>query len=281
MNLRKLTWSKLVWHIRHQFSLRIVRRIWLHWFNPLYTLYFNFIFFPFNQAIRFPVFVYGWPRLFAQTGHLKCEKECYPGMVRLNCIIADSPQYAGGNTELNLWGNIIFRGHCHIGSGCRIIVNGLLDLGKNTKIMNGVNITAHTIVKIGAQSRIVHRCQVLDSNYHYMADFKHGIVKRQSHPITIGDYCWVCNSTTVTGGVVIPNKTIVASNSLVNKDMSAIPEESIIGGVPAELIATGFRRIESRAFEMEVNRYFSKHPEATVYTIPEGWGHEICDADDE
>lgn len=278
---RKFTWSKLIRYIRHHYSLNLVRLIWVHWFNPLYTLYFNFIFFPFKQAIHFPVFVYGWPKLFAQTGHLKCIGECYPGMVRLNCTIGGGPQFAGGNTELNLWGDIIFRGKSIIGSGNRIAVSGLLDMGKDTKIMNSCNITAASTVCIGNYSWIVHQCQVLDSNYHFIADFKHGIVKRMEHPIIIGDYCWICNSTTVTGGAVIPNKTIVASNSLVNKDMSAIPEESIIGGVPAELIATGFRRIESRAFEMEVNRYFSEHPEATVYTIPEGRGHEVCDADDE
>ena len=279
MNIRKLTWSKLIGFARHYYSLYIVRALWVHWFNPLYTLYFNLIFFPFKQAVRFPVFVYGWPRLFAQTGHLRCIGSCYPGMVKLNCTIAGAPQYSGGNVELNLWGDIIFRGKCVIGSGSRLTVCGLLDLGADTKIMNFCNITAESVVRIGAQSWIVHRCQVLDSNYHYIADFKHGMVKKRAHPITIGHYCWVCNSSTITGGAVIPNKIIVASNSLVNKDMSNIPEESIIGGIPAKLVAIGYRRIESHQFEGEVNRYFMLHPEADMYPIPEGVGHDICDRD--
>lgn len=166
-----------------------------------------------------------------------------------------------------------------IGSGSRLTVCGLLDLGADTKIMNFCNITAESVVRIGAQSWIVHRCQVLDSNYHYIADFKHGMVKKRAHPITIGNYCWVCNSSTITGGAVIPNKIIVASNSLVNKDMSNIPEESIIGGIPAKLVAIGYRRIESHQFEGEVNRYFMLHPEADMYPIPEGVGHDICDRD--
>lgn len=277
MNIRKLTWSKLISYARLYYSLYIVRTLWVHWFNPLYTLYFNFIFFPFRQAIRLPVFVYGLPRLFAQTGHLKCIGDCYPGMVRLNCTIGGAPQYSGGNIELNLWGDIIFRGKCMIGSGSKLAVSGLLDLGKDTKVMDCCNITAETVVRIGAQSWIVHRCQVLDSNYHYMADFKHGVVKKMARPITIGDYCWVCNSSTVTGGAVIPNKTIVASNSLVNKDMSYIPEESIIGGMPAKLVATGYRRVDSNQLECEVNKYFILHPEMEVYPIQEGISHDICD----
>lgn len=276
---RKFTWSKLIRYIRYHYSLNVVRLIWVHWFNPLYTLYFNFIFFPFKQAIHFPVFVYGWPKLFAQTGHLKCIGECYPGMVRLNCTIGGGPQFAGGNTELNLWGDIIFRGKCIIGSGNRIAVSGLLDMGKDTKIANSCNITAASTVCIGKHSRIAHQCQVLDSNYHFIADFKRGIVKKMDHPITIGDYCWICNSTTVTGGAVIPNKTIVASNSLVNKDMSNMPAESIIGGAPAQLLSTGYRRIDSMQFEVEVSRYFMEHPEAKVYEIPEDTSHNICDAD--
>ena len=47
MNIRKLTWSKLIGFARHYYSLYIVRALWVHWFNPLYTLYFNLIFFPF------------------------------------------------------------------------------------------------------------------------------------------------------------------------------------------------------------------------------------------
>lgn len=44
MNIRKLTWSKLIRFARHYYSLYIVRTLWVHWFNPLYTLYFNLIF---------------------------------------------------------------------------------------------------------------------------------------------------------------------------------------------------------------------------------------------
>ena len=61
--------------------------------------------------------------------------------------------------------------------------------------------------------------------------------------------------------------------------MSNIPEESIIGGIPAKLVAIGYRRIESHQFEGEVNRYFMLHPEADMYPIPEGVGHDICDRD--
>lgn len=269
-------------HVRRLYSIYVVRNLWVHWFNLLYTFYFNLVFFPFRQAFRFPVFVYGWPKMFSQYGRMECVGCCKTGMVRLNITLGGVPQYSAGNIELNIWGKVIFRGKCIIGSGSKLIVgeHGLLDMGEGTKIMNGCNCTAYSEIRIGAQSRIVHRCQLLDTNFHYIADFRRGVVKKQGHPIVIGDYCWVCNSTTVTGGAVIPDKTIVASNSLVNKDMSSIPPESIIGGIPAKLVSVGYRRIESRKLESEVGHYFAAHPEADTYPLPDDVNHSVCDVDE-
>ncbi len=277
MNLRNLTWGKVMKKIRHYYSMYMVRSLWVKWFNPLYTLYFNLIFFPLRQALCFPVFVYGWPRLFCQSGRLRCEGQCYPGMVRLNISIAGAPGYSGGNIELNIAGEVIFRGKCRIGSGSRLAVIGLLDMGEGSKIMQGCNIASWSVVRIGAYSGVTHRCQVMDSNYHYIADFNKGVIRKPGTPITIGAYCWVCNSSTITGGAVIPDKTIVASNSLVNKDMSDIPQESIIGGTPAKLISTGHRRVYNERFEIEVYRYFMFHPEADVYPLSADMSHNICD----
>ena len=267
--------------LRRAYSLFIVRALWTHWFNPLYTLYFNFVFFPLRQAVRFPVYVYGWPRLFSQFGTMECRGVCRPGMVRLNVTIPGGPQYAAGNTQLNIWGKVVFRGACEIGSGNKINVGegGVLDMGGGTKITTFCNVTAYSEIRVGEQSRIVHRCQVFDTNFHFVADFGRGVVPSIARPISIGDYCWICNSTTITGGAVIPDKTIVASNSLVGKDMSAIPPESIIGGVPAKLLCTGRRKVESRRFNAALLKYFAETPAAKCYVMPEDVDHSVCDVD--
>lgn len=263
---------------------RVVQRfyplIWENWFNPLYTLLFNFIFFPYRQAVRFPLWIYGWPRVYALNGRMECQGMCRPGMVRFNITNYGSPQAALASTELNLRGRIIFRGKCMICTSCRINVGdyGTFDIGANTKIMTQCNITAYSRIVLGAQSRIVHRGQVMDTNFHYIMNMESRTVNAQAFPIIIGDYCWVCNSTTVTGGAVIPNKTIVASNSLVNRDMSSIPEESIIGGVPAKLVKTGFRRVESDNLNRELGHFFHDHPEAKRAFVQTA-DHGVCDID--
>lgn len=273
---------KTIDKLREAYSDRILKKLWSHWFNPLYTIYFNFIFFPLRQAIKFPVFIYGWPKLFSQFGTMECIGKCETGMVRINVTIPYSPQCAVGNTQLNIKGKIIFRGKCEIGTGNKINVEkqGILELGDDTKILTFCNVSAYTKMSIGAHSRIAHRCQIFDANFHYVADFNKHIVRRFSRKIFIGEYCWICNSSTISSGAIIPDKTIVASNSLVGKDFSSIPPESIIGGIPAKLISTGHRRVESRKFLIKIMKFFEENPMCNQFNIDLDTPHSICDVDD-
>ena len=277
----KISSEKLKSRIGRFYANHVERLPYINWFNPLITLYLNFRSFPLRQAWRLPVFVYGWPRLYSLFGSMECVGKCKPGVVVLNKTIDGMPNNPGTDTAINNWGKIIFHGRCQIYTANKINIgkDATLELGEDTKIMCMVNITAHKYVGIGAQSRIVHRCQVMDSNFHFIADFNKGIVKRYCKPIHIGDYCWICNSSTIAAGARIPDKTIVASNSLVNKDMSDIPEESIIGGQPAKLIATGYRRIESRKLEKEIHHFFSENSDVNVFNLPQKVSHSICDVD--
>lgn len=86
-------------------------------------------------------------------------------------------------------------------------------------------------------------------------------------------YC----SSTITGGAIIPDKTIVASNSLVGKDFSDIPSESIVGGVSAKLISTGYRRIENTKWEDEIKKYFVTHKDAPYFEFDNNISYDICD----
>ena len=240
------------------------------WFNPFATLYLNLRCVPLKQALKFPVFVFGRPRLYSTFGHIRFPDGCKTGMVRFNVSISDGPQCEVGNSELNLWGTLIFRGKCTIGTSNKICIGmkGVLDMGNMTKITILCNVSAFRKVKVGHHSWIVHRCQVFDTSYHYTADFRYGEgrIRDIARPIVIGNYCWICNSSTITAGVVIPNKTIVASNSLVSKDMASIPEESLIGGIPAKLLFTGIVRVEKHL--SDIFWYFKDNPEQEVFTFP-------------
>lgn len=274
-----MSWKKIKKYIGTAYVYGFEKLIFVNWFNPLITLYLNFRSFPFSQAIKLPVFVYGWPRLFSLYGSMECVGTCKTGMIKINQTNTNMPSHTGKATEINNWGKILFHGKSLIYTNIKIDVKhkGILEIGNDTKISIMCNIVAFTHVTIGNHTRIAHRCQLIDSNNHFIADFNKHRVRKMFHPIHVGDYCWICNSSTLTGGAVIPSRTILASNSLVGKDMSSIPDNSIIGGVPAKLISSGHRRVENRGFVKEIFKFFKEHPDEDFYEFDENREPSSCD----
>lgn len=273
--------SQFLTHIGSLYVILFERVPYLNWFNPLITLYLNLRSFPFKQAWRIPVFVYGWPKLFSLQGSMICVGKCKTGMIRLNQTNPTMPNNPGASTAIFNRGKIIFHGKAVIYTANKISVwsNGMLELGEDVRIMCMCNVTAFSYIKIGNHTRMAHRSQILDANYHYIANFAKHCIPNHKGRIEIGAYCWICHSTTVAQGARIPDKTIVASNSLVNKDMLFIPPMSIIGGVPAKLITSGVRRVESIALEHKIRDYFSQYPDEMFYPLSEDEDPSICDID--
>lgn len=87
-----------------------------------------------------------------------------------------------------------------------------------------------------------------------------GVAKRHTGKVIIGDSCWVGNKVTINKGTVLPNQTIVAGSSLVNKDFTQYGEAATIGGLPAKFITQGIRRIVNLKKEVELDAYFKEHP---------------------
>lgn len=155
-----------------------------NWFNPLATLYLNIRCVPFSQAWKFPIFVYGKPKFFSTYGKISFPEKCYSGMVHFNESVGGGPQCECGNSELNLWGKLIFRGPCTIGTSNKLTIgeHGVMDIGAHTKITILCNVVAYEKVLLGNHSWIVHRCQVMDTNFHYLACFgENGGQKKYPH----------------------------------------------------------------------------------------------------
>jgi len=249
----------------------------INWFNPFLTIWLNFRSFPISQAWRLPVSVYGQPKFYNLSGSMRIESKPKFGMIKFNQSRPGSPSLQSVQSELFNQGTIIFKGPGEIGTGNKIRVapNATLDIGANFKITDMVNVGCYTKIHIGERSWIVHRCQVLDANYHSVANFQKMIIPKWARPIYIGDDCWICNSTTVTGGAVIPDTTIVASNSLAGKDYSEIGNNAMIGGTPAKLIAKGVRRVNNKIYEKAISTYYKENPNG-MFQIPEDWEINEC-----
>lgn len=98
--------KRIIRKLNELYTKYIECMLYVNWFNPLVTIYLNFRSFPLQQAIKFPVFVYGWPRLYSLYGWMRCENICKTGMIRLNMSNAGAPQYEK-EMAINNWGGNI------------------------------------------------------------------------------------------------------------------------------------------------------------------------------
>ncbi len=135
---------------------------------------------------------------------------------------------------------IINRGHIKIGSLTRFISTiqpVLIDVDRDCKLIigdncriNGVNISVQSKVVIGNNCRIAPHTIIMDSDHHDIANrIEHGKTK----PIIIKDDVWVATRSMILKGVTIGKGAVVASGSVVTKD---VPAYSVVAGVPAKVI---------------------------------------------
>lgn len=233
-----------------------------NWLNPFATFYLNFRSFSFNQAIKFPVWVYGRPRLYSLNGSMKIEGKVEGGMIKFNCTNM-GPSNMGVQSEIINQGLIIFRGKGMIRTGNRLNIekNAVLEIGDRFIIGDMCNFSCSLSITIGCNTRIAHRSQILDSNFHYVANMNDGVVPPIQRPIVIGRNCWICNTSTISAGAIIPDYSIITSNSLVNKNFSLIKPYSIIGGIPAKFIRSGYVLINNQNIVSEINSYYTSFQE--------------------
>lgn len=181
---------------------RIENIIASKWFNPFATLWLNFRSLPLSQAIRLPVFVYGRPNIYSLSGKIVFNCMLKMGMVKFNYSATGAPQNMSVQSEILNQGTIIFHGGGLIGTGnkLRIGFDAVLELGRNFKIMDACNIACFKKIVIGDNSWIVHRSQVMDTDFHFIADLNRGEISPMKKEIFIGKHCWICNSSTILKG---------------------------------------------------------------------------------
>jgi acetyltransferase-like isoleucine patch superfamily enzyme len=241
-----------------------------NWINPFLTFYINFAFLPLRQAIKFPIWIYSKTKFLDLKGIFIIDTDkIYNGMITIGKT--NDAAASGEGTEILNGFKIIFKGKARIGCGCRILVfsKGELIIGDNF-IMNNQNIiVCCNHLEIGNTVIMGHQNQISDTNSHYMYDFKNKTAKNNNDPIFIGNYCWIGNRISIMKGTTIPDYTIVGSNSLLNKKY-IIPEGTVLAGIPAKEIASGYAPIWNWAVERKLSEYFKlSQSSESVYQFPE------------
>ncbi len=106
---------------------------------------------------------------------------------------------------------------------------GKLIIGKNSRV-NGAHIDAQMLVDIGENVRIAPYTIILDSDFHDVANhFADGVSK----PIIIKNNVWIATRATILKGVTIGENAVVATGSVVTRD---VPANAIVAGIPAKVV---------------------------------------------
>lgn len=234
--------------------------------NWIKTLYINFKLLPFSQARHLPILVYGKCDVeIGDRGQIQLKSRAMFGSI----FIGNNDSYAWGKkksqynkTYFSINGNVVFNGTYHfIGNGCKVYVaeNACLTMGNNVYFNCDNKIICSNSITIGENTRFSWECQVMDTNFHFIVDTE-GKTKRRSGQIVIGKNCWIGNRVTIQKGCVLSDYSIVASNSLVNKDFSTI-HNGTFAGTPAKFIKSGLNRLLNFALEYALDEYFDKNPD--------------------
>lgn len=214
---------------------------------------------PFSQARKLPVFVYRNVHFRDLSGEILIT-EARPGIIRIGYparYVATAVPY----TEWILRGRIIFNGPTYFYRGTYVLVadhatlafgRNLITCGSNTKIICFESIT------IGNRVGITWDCQIMDTSFHYLQERREEPAaipdsKPLTQKIIIGNYVWIGNRTTISPGSVLPDQSIVASNSLVNKDFSAEGPYCLYAGIPASVVKRNIQRVWNKGEEVALD----------------------------
>ena len=118
-------------------------------------------------------------------------------------------------------------------SGAKIYVNkgAILKLGGGY-VNHNLNLSCFENISIGNGVVISENVCIRDSDDHTIS----GSPKPMTQPIVIGDHVWIGMNATILKGVTIGNGAIIAAGAVVTKD---VPENALVGGIPAKVIKTG------------------------------------------
>jgi len=211
---------------------RLFRKI-----NWCKSLYFNFKYFSFSTARKLPVLFYGRVHFGKLKGRIILPEEIHMGMVGFGQPYELVTQ-ARGIAQIHIEGQLIFKGYVQFGLDYLLHLGpeGILTMGHMSSVASLSKVICHQSISFGDYARLGSEAQVIDTNFHAMRTVSTNTPMPMRGPISIGAYNFVSNRVTFLQGAKTPNHCTVASNSLCTKDITALGENILVGGIPVKLL---------------------------------------------
>lgn len=202
------------------------------------TVWFNFHYLPFHQAVHLPILLYK-PHFIESKGTLQIQGGVKFGMIRLGKFGVSI--YPNNGIHIEIKGQLVFRGSCSIGNNSYISVSrtGHLTIGNHFIATASLRLISHYQVAIEDNVLVGWDTIIMDTNFHRIKRVDGKPSYRGFDPVIIGNGTWIANNVEVTAGSYIPNHSIIQAHTLVTKRMEQEPY-AIYGGNPAHLLARGY-----------------------------------------
>lgn len=124
-----------------------------------------------------------------------------------------------------------------MGENCSImdrkipLYSNLIKLGNNVHIASKVDFITHDITHVMLNGRLGE----IKNSGNGLEIAKYHTIKEKIGCIEVGDNVFIGSNTTILQNVKIGSNVIIGAGTLVNKD---IPDNSVVGGVPAKVIGS-------------------------------------------
>ena len=204
--------------------------------NIFQTIYFNFHYLPFRQAIRLPIILYK-PHFLKLKGEVKIESNKIKfGMIKMGFRMCGVYPDSGFTWE-NHGGTIIFRGVVKVGN------DSYLTFGEKTKVefgddfrcLAGLKLVSYRGIKFGISTSLGWGCLIMDTNFHPLYDMINKTYKKASGPIEIGDYNWFGTQCKIMHSTITPERCIWGMNTVVTRNCIKKPY-CVMGGEPVKVL---------------------------------------------
>lgn len=202
------------------------------------TLYFNFHYLPFKQALKIPIFLYKVTLLKCHGEIILESKVIKPGMIRFGeRLVSLYPN--GGLIWENHGGKVIFKGNCTIGNASAISIGekGICSFGNNFRANASFKLTSHYQITFGENTLIAWDLIVMDTSFHRLKDVNGNFKSRGYAPVVIGKNNWITTRCMILSGTKTPDYCSVGAGSILNKDYTHFPTHILIAGNPIEIKA--------------------------------------------
>ena len=205
MNIAKMVFFSKIWEKKW-----VMRSI-------LHSVYFNFHYLPFSQAIHLPIILYK-PSFVKLHGKLLIKSsKIKMGMIKMGRNRV--PFYPNTGILLNIDGIVEFQGECDIGNDSKISVgrNGMLVFGKGFSATSSLKLCCLNNISFSDYVTVGWDCIFMDSDFHRLKKLDGGYTSGMG-VVSIGKYNWFACRNTVLKNTVTPDYCTVSSHSILNKN---------------------------------------------------------------